>query len=418
LQQVFTEQIVNGIPTGSDDRFHLHLTPDYSRIHGENPPYKFFNKPMGLKHWMEQGLGFSGQSQQLPDGINDNTIFIILDPDEMILEPFKAEYTNDTYMQWHGQYEPWFLPKQQQQSDNTNPLLKIRKGHPFAQLYNFGGAWVHSVNRNISSVIQAAAASTTTTNNNNNNPQWTAAMMDHYYAAGPPYMAVASDMYAIVSTWAGVVVPVYQSTRDHLSEMFAYSTAAAYLNLPHQLSYSFMVSNPEVKWKEGWHQLDNSNDHNNYFPPLADRSYEHPSNNNKNNNRPALPNVLHYCQRYFLGPYFFSKYKLPKMILTCNHPLLLVPPSLLINGSSTKTNNSSDCGSIAFLYNSSVTPNGVFTQLSPKDAKHHAFMLCHMTYGLNDALQFWKQQHCKNDPSVTYEKTYVFPMDKPKKIKS
>jgi hypothetical protein len=59
---------------------------------------------------------------------------------------------------------------------------------------------------------------------------WTSKDVEYHYAAGPPYMAVGSDMYTIVCTWSEVVVPVYQLTENHLSEMYAYSVAAAHLN--------------------------------------------------------------------------------------------------------------------------------------------------------------------------------------------
>jgi hypothetical protein len=38
-------------------RFHIHFTPEYSRIK-PGVKYKYFNKPFGMKHWMEHALGY------------------------------------------------------------------------------------------------------------------------------------------------------------------------------------------------------------------------------------------------------------------------------------------------------------------------------------------------------------------------
>ena len=65
VQEQFRRTIQEGIPGGTE-RFHLHITPDYSRVHqgiiknkAQQDPYKFFNKPYGLKHWFDNKLGFN-----------------------------------------------------------------------------------------------------------------------------------------------------------------------------------------------------------------------------------------------------------------------------------------------------------------------------------------------------------------------
>ena len=68
------------------DRFHLHFTPDYSLVSGR-PPFKYYNKPFGVRHWMENAMGY-------PDNrVNDDAIFMIVDPDMYLFKPFTNDFT-------------------------------------------------------------------------------------------------------------------------------------------------------------------------------------------------------------------------------------------------------------------------------------------------------------------------------------
>jgi len=110
-----------------------------------------------------------------------------------------------------------------------------------------------------------------------------------------------------------------------------------------------------------------------------------------------LPNVIHYCQSYFLGPYFFYKRNLPSDILSCEHPLLKDPLDHEGVG-------------FAAMYNSSLMPNNELKLLTPKDRNRHAFMLCYIITTMNDALTYWKQHHC----SGNFRKEFAFHSEKPK----
>ena len=360
LQKMHREQIAT-----LSGNFHLHLTPDYSKIiPGKN--YKFFNKPLGLRNWMEESLGFPDTQDY------ENTIFIIFDPDQVILRPFEIDMSD------HASVMKW-------KKEPSQPV-RIQRGQPFAQLYGFSSGWSSKINENLSHVLDTLDADEAA---NSHLHHWTGKEVAQHYAAGPPYIATGRDMYNIVSTWAKFVRPVYDLTQDHLSEMFAYSTAAAHLNLPHHLSHSFMISNVGVPG-EGWSWADETSgekvcrSREDYISVATGQSQRH-----------YLPNVLHYCQRYFLGPYFFSKYILPKNFLTCEHPLL-VEPEL----------------DIADKYSTSVTPNGELNHILPQHRKRHAFMLCLMISRLNQAGMFWTQHHC--DPS-TANTTKSFLFSKKKK---
>ena len=425
LRRKFKKQIIQTIPD-SAERFHLHFTPDYSKIHynysleninittdNEKPKqYTFFNKPYGLKNWMETKLGFSHDPNSTDSSLMDNTIIIILDPDQFVIRPFQVDYTNDNVTKWVGKGKSWFL-------GNEQPL-QVTKGLPFGQMYAYFHYWFDAVNDEIDKVINAIEWHDEAFNAVNGLLTWTTEDVDRYYIAGPPYIGVASDMYDITTVWSKIVVPIYHLARkDHLSEMFAYSTAAAYLKLRHQLSYSFMYSNADLPHYEHWNDkkydnveptLPNANS-DNYFLEWSNPSYDSSSQYYT-----TLPHVFHFCQEYMIGPYYFFKYYIPGSLLSCVHPMLLEPPSLLVQDPSSglivSTNASrSDCGMIAFQYNSSYSPSSekIVYHQTLRAQKRHAFAVCQMIYKLNDAIEFWKHANCNTNPNTTYDRTFVLP---------
>ncbi|GKY94816.1 hypothetical protein MPSEU_000446800 [Mayamaea pseudoterrestris] len=348
LQKIFKEQIIPLAP----DRFHLHLTPEYGNIvPGER--YKFFNKPFGLSHWFEQGLRYKEHASDY-----DDTIFVILDPDEIVIRPFLQDYTHAKEI---------FYPL-----DRIHTA--VEHGKPMAALYGLGAHYMKLVNlEEILGSAEAAAQSPTS--------KWTHSDVSHHYSAGPPYIATGRDMYRIVKTWREFVVPVYTQTNEHLAEMYAYSIAALHLNLPHQLVNSFMVSH-SVMEQEGW--------------PLIDKLDNVCA---EDLNTDELPHVLHFCQRYGLGPWMFAKFALPTNFLSCHYPLLLLP-------------NETEIRTMHLDYNYGYFPPGKMEPIKRPSvvAKRHAFMICQLTRKLNEAATYWKQHHCNGpDQVANYEHAIIFP---------
>lgn len=64
LEGIFETEVASMAP----GRFHLHHTPDYSQIK-EGVSYVYFNKPFGMRHWMENVLGYPNQSEKYDDDI-------------------------------------------------------------------------------------------------------------------------------------------------------------------------------------------------------------------------------------------------------------------------------------------------------------------------------------------------------------
>jgi hypothetical protein len=271
LQQLHQEQI----DIMSPGRFHLHITPEYSRIKpGIN--FKYFNKPFGVRHWLEHVLGY-------PDNHDhDNAIIMLLDPDQIVLRPFTKDFTNSTEV-----WAPTSLNK-----------FTVEHGVPFGQTYGFGAQWKVKVN------MQNVAP-------NEVSPVDELSVKDAriYYAAGPPYIATGRDMYSIVTKWTEFVPRVHDDYPHLLAEMFAYCVAAAHLKLPHQMAQGFMVSDTTSGTGEGWKLVD-------HFP--KNQVCQVPKD--------QLPHVLHYCQRYGLGKWYIGKYRLRKDFISCESDLLMEPP--------------------------------------------------------------------------------------------
>ena len=134
-----------------------------------------------------------------------------------------------------------------------------------------------------------------------------------------------------------------------------------------------MVSSPGVKF-EGWTFMDNITD----------------TICNVSQLRSTSPQVLHYCQRYSIGEYFFSKYKLPVDVLSCDQPLLELPPL-----------------DIAAYTNYSRYGDGTTTKW-PRNKRwemyQNAYMICSLMPVINDAATFFKNHHCPH--GANYNQTW------------
>jgi hypothetical protein len=183
LQRLFDEQIATMVEPG---RFRIHFTQDYSRLK-PGVVYKYWNKPFGTKHWMEKVLGFPNNP------INENAIVILMDPDQLILRPFRDNDFSNTF--WAHKIH--------------DPRTRVEHGKPMGQKYGFGQQWRHKIN--MKAVL----------------PEGESTPIDEMsdlealqgYAVGPPYIATARDMYAIVTKWTEFAIPVHDQYPHLLAEM-------------------------------------------------------------------------------------------------------------------------------------------------------------------------------------------------------
>jgi peptidyl serine alpha-galactosyltransferase len=323
--------------------FSLHITPDY----GVRDNQKYWNKPKGLLDWFEKGLGFPRRAADY-----ENDIIIILDPDMMILRPMTHHF--DDYA-----------------SDWLTDVVtsKVVPGIPIAQAYGFGAGWLSSMKGKLEYVVGKGSPALNVTTDE----------AGLYYPAGPPYLATSGDMYKIAVLWVEFLPRVHDIFPQFMAEMYAYCIAAAHLKLKHQLAKGFMVSDVSAAHREGYHFLNNVTRKD---ACLADI----PMTN--------LPYVMHFCQRYAVGRWFFSKYKLREDFFKCTSPLMKEPPR-----------------NVGEIYDWHIFPNGVEFKDYHDESRHHfivkhTWMLCTVLFSLNQVAIDIKKKHCED--KANFDKSWHF----------
>jgi len=305
--------------------------------------YKFFNKPFGTLDFLENVFKYpSPESAQ-----HDDTIVLLLDPDQMLVRPFTNDFSQST--------EVWRPTK------STLPVrTKVEHGAPFGQQYGFGMQWKTKIN-----ATYVAGGPSRVVNMDMEEAKG-------HYPLGPPYIATARDFYQIAKKWTEFVPRVHDQYPHLLAEMFAYCFAAAHLNLPHRVAHSFMVSDTG-SGGEGWKLVDKMG-HDHVCEPPPD----------------LHPHVLHYCQRYMLGKWFIGKYRLRKDFISCESPLLKEPPLDIYD-----------------RYDYQVAPDGSRLNFKNKNSRaRNAYMICALIPRLNAAAEYFKKHNCNGKGN--FEKTYIF----------
>ena len=337
------------ITSAMSDSFGLHLTPHFSSVTRNGKvigDYEYFDKPFGLKHWLENGDGI-GIDPDTGKLIDENIVVILIDPDMLLLRPISADFSNER--------ETIFAVKEEW-------VTKVQHGKPFAQMYELGTQW-------ITFGLDIIAGSTSPAKDVAKNEA------ANHYPVGPPYLATGRDMYEIALKWSEFVPKVHAEYPYLLAEMFAFCIAAAHLKLPHKLVKSMMISNSGAVASEGWSFVDQIPAH-----EICDVA------SNPDHEKYPVPNVLHYCQRYIVGDWLFSKRKMTTDFFSCESPMMEVPPSSL--------------GMLKYA----VKPpsSGEKVDLSDTMAKREAFLICGIISLLNEAADFYKWMHCQGGEVPTH----------------
>jgi hypothetical protein len=121
---VFEREIV---PLAEPGRVRIHFTPDYSHIMS-GIYYPYFNKPFGMRHWLENELGFPNPASSTKDHNRDDSIVVLCDPDQIILRPFPAnnDFSNTIWSD---------VPQNEVRT-------AVAHGNPMGQLYGFDLQWL------------------------------------------------------------------------------------------------------------------------------------------------------------------------------------------------------------------------------------------------------------------------------------
>jgi hypothetical protein len=357
ITKVFEEQIAI-----MSDRFRLHFTPEFGRVEGKSyQSTKYWNKPFSLRHWLENVFGYDFDQNILSTPLDDDVV-VLVDPDMLMQRPFVNHFP--TYMD-----DLWIAPIR-----NGEIYDKVSHGKPMAQDYSFGSAWLMSSASNLTHVVGPDSPV-------HGVSDWDARA---YYSAGPPYIATARDMYQISYYWTTFLPRIFDLFPKFMAEMYGYCMAAAHLQLKHQLAQGFMVSNVFFKYAEGWSFLDHVTDNACDVEQFKD----------------VVPQVIHFCQRYSIGEFFLSKYKLPAEIISCDSPLLELPPL-----------------DIAAYTNYSHYGDGSFKVWQGEQEKifmyRNTYMVCSLMPAINKAATFYKDHNCPG--GANYEQTWnTFPLEEAK----
>ncbi|KAL7565366.1 hypothetical protein ACA910_013586 [Epithemia clementina (nom. ined.)] len=413
------------------NQFYIHFTPDYSLLQrSKNVPYKYMNKPYGLRHWMEHYLfnstatratatssSSSSSSSSLPRlKLQDNDIGILMDPDMILWRPLTHDFTDVENHLWAEQQQPLSTTGRRRgggggggRNDSTTtttarraavpaPLKRqyVRHGHPMAQQDGYlNNQWMqldtHHIFNGTTHVPQPRLP-----------PPHEGPL---YWNAGPPYLATVRDMYQIVLKWTKLTPRVVQVHPELFAEMYGFIYATVQLQLPMTLIKSLVVSSTESVNREGWDFIDDLPNE----QVCHDWSHHHDGDTSPTSTTMTrkFPIALHYCKRYMYGPLFFSKYRIKKNIMDCDKPLLQPPshPEQLVGA-----------------YDYTIRPP--LADLSDRDtyrpiqqqrqvynsnlqwAKREAFMICAMTRAMNQALTHHKQMACPNG-TANLNETYT-----------
>jgi hypothetical protein len=359
--QIFHEQHIRPL----SDNFHVHFTPDFSKgqdIFGSQSKkgrYKYMNKPYGLRHWMESTFRMNETDHPIDA---EDGIVILMDPDMILLRPIVHDYTNEdvTFVDEH-------------------PATKVVKhGMPIAQQDGYlSNQWM---DLNASYVTNGG-------NIQHIKPQ----DGPKHYNTGPPYLATVRDMYQIATLWTAYAPRVYEIHPKLFAEMFGYIFATTQLNLPHTLLKSLVVSTTGSHSREGWSYVDALPDDKVCLTsPTAGGL--------------PLPVGLHYCKRYMLEKWFFSKYRLKKKYISCETPLLTPPPLDLATRNYTRSIQPPPNG--YKIKEGEPLWNPEIETFSSKQAKREAFMICGLISAVNEAAIHFKKTFCHGTANMAMNYTF------------
>lgn len=291
-----------------------------------------------------------------------------MDPDMILMRPISHDFSNDSNQLW---------------VDGDKPdVTHVSHGHPIAQQDGYlNNAWMKL---DYFYITQDPTVKP---------PAWKDG--PKHWNTGPPYLATVQDMFRIVTLWCETAPRTFDVYPELFAEMYGFIWATVMLNMPFALTKSIVISTTKANDREGWKFIDSLDDNLVCRVSAKATSYGHNLNASSSDELklPILPLGLHYCGRYAIGKWFFSKYRVKKNIMNCEKNLLKEPP--LDHFDFRNTNY------IIIPPRADLKDGDLYKEkresLSSKQAKREVFMLCGLITGVNKALFYLKQQACTID---------------------
>lgn len=281
----------------------LYFTPDFSNMSvyggpfasGERPrtfrnrhgnvvkspygnKYMFNNKPRGLAHWATDA------------GPVKNEAIILIDPDFLFLAPFQLP-----------EAAPRNLSASQRKAVQGTGLFG--PGLPAAQQYGLGDQWLSF---NLSHICGPQSQCSKTTSKE----------VYSYYSAGPPYVIASEDVLPLAIEWSRLVPATYDEYPMLYAEMFAYSMAAANLDLRHSLLRQLMTG-----CMVGWPKVNKT------LLSASATLFSAAENTASLAGASSCflpgfnpPPFLHYCQHYQHNGFMFGKRNVHHDVIECTAP--------------------------------------------------------------------------------------------------
>ncbi|KAL3932050.1 MAG: hypothetical protein SGARI_004063 [Bacillariaceae sp.] len=160
--------------------------------------YVFNNKPNGLLHWAK-----ANENEDVDEAI------VLIDPDFLFLARFHLARSDMTV-----------VDRKKETFHRDRDL--VYPGKPAAASYGLGAQWLQLDLVKICGVDSHCANTTRSE-------------VYKYYSAGPPYVIHRKDVLPLATKWAALVPGTYDEYPLLYAEMYAYSMAAAHLQLKHNL---------------------------------------------------------------------------------------------------------------------------------------------------------------------------------------
>lgn len=109
-------------------QYSVHFTPDYKLDEKTKTKYAFYNKPYGVRHWLENSV----------PPIESGVIVALIDPDFIFLRPLETQvqgHPSNIFMDGYNMVE-------------DKVPIKVARGYPVSQKYGLGAPWTNPLSRN------------------------------------------------------------------------------------------------------------------------------------------------------------------------------------------------------------------------------------------------------------------------------
>mmetsp|Transcript_33147 Transcript_33147/g.53241 ORF Transcript_33147/g.53241 Transcript_33147/m.53241 type:complete len:553 (-) Transcript_33147:135-1793(-) len=332
-----TDQLVSDsdLRKSVNPKLEVHVTPMFPQA----KEFPWWNKPLSISHFSTHG------------NLKDDEIIIILDPDEFFIHALTQNGSPYSHVIASGGVESQFKGKMS--IDQAQP------GKPVAQYYGLGAAWLNMFD--LKKTCGEASPCLSISHNE----------ASEKYSVGPPYILHVEDYKKVAVSWETIMKPVYEQDRgDMQADMYAYIMSAAHHKLPHTRLNHFMVSDVGIDVGEAWSWIDYIQKMSCVNPRESFPSRMYPPFSRLDTS-PKLPPLVHAAQHFKAHHpktkelWNFHKGHIPGQILDCDQPLV-VPP-----------------------------PDDLFTLQTQKREKRSAFMVCWMTYLINESVIDYKKRFCR-----------------------